>query len=449
MTMQSDLQAAVDRASAASLKLHAVIHGDAVSTVETENGPVKTLAKAISEIETEFSAANVLAIVAADREAAQAAQIEAELARDQVQSAAASINTTNLLSKGENLNDLPDKPAARNHLGLGNAATKDLGTTAGTVAAGDHTHTNLTTKDQVARDIAISAYIKADVVGSDPAGIYGRVMSDDFETDTLATKTGATHDATNKLYANSSNTQSGVDFNGSTGYASFTTAPGLNSGSGAFSICALVQLDTAGSTMRVVTIGDMAMQTSSGWFYCAGPGGNVSLNAGLTSGATYFLSIAHAGGQINTTNTKLYVNGIVQSTSQYPATSFTLAGTGYIGRDSTPGAYWDGKICQVMLWDKQLSASEIAALYNSGNIVSPSVDSGNYASSANLKHHFPMNEGSGAALDDTKQTGNASLFGGYSWTASSFFTTYGVVTDATLKWRRSPSSPSGRKNSPP
>jgi hypothetical protein len=176
----------------------------------------------------------------------------------------------------------------------------------------------------------------------------------------------------------------------------------------------------------------MAMQTSSGWFYCAGPGGNVSLNAGLTSGATYFLSIAHAGGQINTTNTKLYVNGIVQSTSQYPATSFTLAGTGYIGRDSTPGAYWDGKICQVMLWDKQLPASEIAALFNFGNIANPAVDSGNYASSANLKHHFPMNEGSGAALDDTRQTSNGTLNGGYSWTASNFFTTYGVVTDATL-----------------
>ncbi|MBF0354975.1 MAG: hypothetical protein HQL43_07055 [Alphaproteobacteria bacterium] len=52
MTMQTDLQAAVDKASAASGKLHAIIHGDAVSTVETENGPVKTVAKVIADNET-------------------------------------------------------------------------------------------------------------------------------------------------------------------------------------------------------------------------------------------------------------------------------------------------------------------------------------------------------------------------------------------------------------
>jgi hypothetical protein len=59
MTMQTDLQAAVDKASAASAKLHAVVHGDAVSTVETESGPVKTVAKTIADNEAAIAASRV------------------------------------------------------------------------------------------------------------------------------------------------------------------------------------------------------------------------------------------------------------------------------------------------------------------------------------------------------------------------------------------------------
>ena len=56
MSLQTDLQAAVDRASAASQKLHAVVHGDAASTVDTESGPVKTVAKAIADTEAALTA---------------------------------------------------------------------------------------------------------------------------------------------------------------------------------------------------------------------------------------------------------------------------------------------------------------------------------------------------------------------------------------------------------
>lgn len=51
MTMQTDLQAAVDKASAASEKLRAIVHGDATTTVATENGPVKSVAKVIADNE--------------------------------------------------------------------------------------------------------------------------------------------------------------------------------------------------------------------------------------------------------------------------------------------------------------------------------------------------------------------------------------------------------------
>ena len=79
MSLQADLQAAVDRASAASQKLHAVVHGDAASTVETEAGPVKTVAKAIADIEASLEAGRSeldgkVAAAAASEEAAAASE---------------------------------------------------------------------------------------------------------------------------------------------------------------------------------------------------------------------------------------------------------------------------------------------------------------------------------------------------------------------------------------
>jgi hypothetical protein len=56
MTMQTDLQAAVDKAVSASAKLHAIVHGDAASSVETENGPVRTVARTIADNEAAIAA---------------------------------------------------------------------------------------------------------------------------------------------------------------------------------------------------------------------------------------------------------------------------------------------------------------------------------------------------------------------------------------------------------
>lgn len=56
MTMQTDLQAAVDKAASASAKLHAIVHGDAASNVETENGPVRTVAGTIADNQAAIAA---------------------------------------------------------------------------------------------------------------------------------------------------------------------------------------------------------------------------------------------------------------------------------------------------------------------------------------------------------------------------------------------------------
>lgn len=53
----------------------------------------------------------------------------------------------NMLSKSGNLAGLTDKPTARGNLGLGDAATKNIGVAAGSVAAGDHIHESIITVD--------------------------------------------------------------------------------------------------------------------------------------------------------------------------------------------------------------------------------------------------------------------------------------------------------------
>ncbi len=81
MTIEADLRAAADRAHADSLLLHEIVHGDAQTTVTTENGPVKSVAKTIIDVEASVDAHMTDITQAVD--AAETARTAAELARDE------------------------------------------------------------------------------------------------------------------------------------------------------------------------------------------------------------------------------------------------------------------------------------------------------------------------------------------------------------------------------
>ena len=69
MSLQSDLAAAVAKATTDSGLLHDVVHGDDQSLVDTEGGPVKTVAKAMADVDAQLQSS----MAALDQKVADAA----------------------------------------------------------------------------------------------------------------------------------------------------------------------------------------------------------------------------------------------------------------------------------------------------------------------------------------------------------------------------------------
>ena len=82
-----------------------------------------------------------------------------------------------------------------------------------------------------------------------------------------------------------------------------------------------------------------------------------------------------------------------------------------------PSDYFDGNIDEVAVWNDELTSAEVTAIYNSGNMLNVSSDSGNYASAANLKGYYRFNEGSGTSLQDNSSKSNTGTITGATWTA--------------------------------
>jgi len=120
----------------------------------------------------------------------------------------------------------------------------------------------------------------------------------------------------------------------------------------------------------------------------------------------------------------LYVNGssaltISGANGEGGLDMFSI-GVDYDSVSGTAGnlaQFFDGKIDEVAVWNDELTSAEVTAIYNSGNMLNVSSDSGNYASAANLQGYYRFNEGSGTSLQDNSSNSNTGTITGAIWTA--------------------------------
>ena len=81
-------------------------------------------------------------------------------------------------------------------------------------------------------------------------------------------------------------------------------------------------------------------------------------------------------------------------------------GQEYDGTGSSASDFFDGKIDEVAVWNVALSAADVTSLYNSGNGLKASANSGNYDNSGDLVGYWKFNEGTGSTLTDSTSNSN-------------------------------------------
>ncbi|MBC8410229.1 MAG: prepilin-type N-terminal cleavage/methylation domain-containing protein [Rhodobacteraceae bacterium] len=116
---------------------------------------------------------------------------------------------------------------------------------------------------------------------------------------------------------------------------------------------------------------------------------------------------------------RFYHNGIEFTTSSAEG-NHSSNGTFTIGANQNGGYnFYTGLIDEVAVWDEALTASEITTLYNSGEGINASTNSGNYTSSTNLVGYYKMDNGQGSIITDQSGHSNNGTISGATWVTSS------------------------------
>lgn len=123
-------------------------------------------------------------------------------------------------------------------------------------------------------------------------------------------------------------------------------------------------------------------------------------NTALSADTWYFVAIT-TDFSLTTTNTVIKINNSAETISNVGASGGTTPtytnGNAYIGRRHS--TYGEFSIKNFAVFTGELNATNLTAIYNSGNFLSLEEDSGNYSTSSSLKGYFEFNNGENFAQD--------------------------------------------------
>jgi len=122
-----------------------------------------------------------------------------------------------------------------------------------------------------------------------------------------------------------------------------------------------------------------------------------SYQSSVTSSTSLSLNTwYHVAATVTSGETKLYIDGSLDTTGSNTLNSFTYGKT-HVGElyysQATAGRHFAGNIDELALFNSVLSASEITQVYHSRDVLNLNFDYGNYTSSSNLKAWWRMGDG--------------------------------------------------------
>jgi hypothetical protein len=104
------------------------------------------------------------------------------------------------------------------------------------------------------------------------------------------------------------------------------------------------------------------------WHIAVDNGGGYGGTAGSMSAGTWYHIAGVFTGMNETGNVKIYLNGDISATNSAPDDDKKYGSKSWwMGKDPA-GRFFDGKICAARVWDRALSAAEIASLYRLGRL---------------------------------------------------------------------------------
>ena len=154
-------------------------------------------------------------------------------------------------------------------------------------------------------------------------------------------------------------------------------------------------------------------------------------NASFTPSTDWIYIVA----TFNSTSANIYLDGVdITNDGIIGAITSNTAPLwiGAISENIDENERMDGKIDEIAIWDTELSAAEVAEIYNNGISKNANIDVGSYTSSSSLVAYWRFNEESGNTVQDVSINNNSGIINGGSTRIANGTTaaTYYIVVDS-------------------